>query len=106
MRHGMSDAHGLADIDAPQLVLIPQQIVLAQVGVNELTVAMQAHHQVDHLGPDVLEQSRLANHILQGGGRATIAADEGHDQDVLLQQQHLRAWNAGPADSILERTGS
>ena len=84
--------YGLADVDEPGLLLPPENVVLGEVGVDEVTLRVELAHHLHHLvvGSLQLATGHPLGGLLQLRRRSALLAEEGHDQDVLLEDHHLR----------------
>ena len=90
----MPGRDGLAGVDDPELAVLGEYVVLAEVRVHE--VAGLPYHR--HYPEQLLEDARRVLHIdvLEPGAGRLLVAHELHDQDVLLVEQGLRHSQAAP----------
>mmetsp|Transcript_10753 Transcript_10753/g.44098 ORF Transcript_10753/g.44098 Transcript_10753/m.44098 type:complete len:750 (+) Transcript_10753:570-2819(+) len=91
--------HRLGDVDEVQVALEVEDVVLAEVAVDELAGLVHDAHELDALQVERRElpcgEPPAVHCILELGRRHAVLADVGHDQHVLPQVQRLRAENAG-----------
>ena len=97
--------HRLADINEPSLFLPPENVVLGQIRVYQVTRGVQAAHHLHNLIVRQLQFLTLHSlcRFLQLGSGSSFVTNEGHEEDMLLENHDVRNPDAtlGHLDQVV-----
>ena len=87
----MCRLHRLPDVDDPRTFIVVEDVVLAKVRVHKVAVVVQRLDSSPHLGEALVEFFRRKFGFFELPCGPPVRADERHDQDVLVLDDHARA---------------
>ena len=93
----MNGLDRLRDVNAPDALVVPQQIELAEIGVHEATHGVQVLDKLHALLVGRAELTIVERGLLELGRRHALDANKGHDEHVTLEHDHVRTGDLVPA---------
>lgn len=83
--------HGLGNVDDHDRRVHVQQIVLAQIRVNQFTLVVHLPHNLHALSVQFPRLGLVQNSVLEFRSRSSILSDKVHQQHVTSQFQRFRS---------------